>query len=587
MSRRRQRRMAQRHSQRFSDHLRCRRCAQKLTAAAGCRAGAATQIRCLIQRELTVREPYADGLNARGIFTNGRQQRYTAWDQHAREIATACQRHHHRREPFVARGDAQDAAPSRKRTDESAENAGGVVAIREAVEHRRRALRAAITWVGAHGGKRDGARVLENAGSRLHQQADFPVSRVIAEGDRGTVGRADAAVRRQNQELLAAQRRRHPTHPGVLASAEQITGRTAPEHCLGKRKRPTRPRGVSGNVEQFRTASVELIEAFGIHRLRIILLPSHCTVKVELNTMVSRSLLTLLVVLGCIAVPMNAAPPGEPDEGHEFTETIRPFLSTYCITCHGGEKPAAQLDLRQYATPESVVEDYSRWNRVLAKLTAREMPPKQMKQPSDEARQQVIDWIQATWKREARRNDGDPGTVLARRLSNAEYNYSIRDLTGVDIRPAREFPVDPANPSGFDNTGESLTMSPALFNKYLLATREVADHMALTPDGFIFAPGPVLAETDREKYCIQQIVDFYDRQATDYAEYFRAAWLYKHRSVFGKPRATLADIAAQNNVSARYLTTIYRRTAREASSDVARAAGFVHRRSSIVHRLSI
>ena len=140
--------------------------------------------------------------------------------------------------------------------------------------------------------------------------------------------------------------------------------------------------------------------------------------------MVSRSLLTLLLVLGCIAVPMNAAPPGDSDPGHEFTETVRPFLATYCVTCHGGEKPAAQLDLRQYSTPESVVEDFSRWNRVLARLTAKEMPPKQMKQPPDEARQQVIDWIQATWKREARRNDGDPGMVLARRLSNAEYNYT-------------------------------------------------------------------------------------------------------------------------------------------------------------------
>ena len=67
----------------------------------------------------------------------------------------------------------------------------------------------------------------------------------------------------------------------------------------------------------------------------------------------------------------------------------------------------------------------------------------------------------------------------------------------------------------------------------------------------------MLVETDREKFCIQQIVDFYDRQATDYSDYFRTAWIYKHRSVFGKSRATLADIAAQNQVSARYLTTIW------------------------------
>ena len=147
--------------------------------------------------------------------------------------------------------------------------------------------------------------------------------------------------------------------------------------------------------------------------------------------------------------------------------------------------------------------------------------------------------------------------MLARRLSNAEYNYTIHDLTGVDIRPAREFPVDPANLAGFDNSGESLTMSPALLTKYLQAARLVADHMYLNPEGFEFAPHPMLVETDREKFCIQQIVDFYDRQATDYSDYFRAAWLYKHRAVLGKPKATLADIAAQNKVSARYLTTIW------------------------------
>ena len=79
-------------------------------------------------------------------------------------------------------------------------------------------------------------------------------------------------------------------------------------------------------------------------------------------------------------------------------------------------------------------------------------------------------------------------------------------------RPAREFPVDPPDLAGFDNSGESLTMSPALLTKYLHASRLVADHMFLNPDGFEFAPHAMLVETDREKYCIQQIVDFYDRQ---------------------------------------------------------------------------
>ena len=35
---------------------------------------------------------------------------------------------------------------------------------------------------------------------------------------------------------------------------------------------------------------------------------------------------------------------------------------------------------------------------------------------------------------------------------------------------------------------------------------------------------PMLVETDRERYAIQRIVDFYDRQPTDFADYFQAAW---------------------------------------------------------------
>ncbi len=237
---------------------------------------------------------------------------------------------------------------------------------------------------------------------------------------------------------------------------------------------------------------------------------------------------------------------------------MQPFLKTYCASCHSGARPAAQLDLMQYATVDSVVQDFSRWNRILARLSASEMPPRQATQPPDRARQQVIEWIQTTWTTEARRRDGDPGVVLARRLSNAEYDYTIRDLTGVDIRPAREFPVDPANQAGFDNSGESLAMSPALLNKYLLAARNVADHMFLNATGFAFAPHPMLVDTDRDRYTIQQIVDFYARQNTDYADYFRAAWTYKHRAVFGKPNATLADVATQLKVSAKYLTTIWK-----------------------------
>ena len=241
----------------------------------------------------------------------------------------------------------------------------------------------------------------------------------------------------------------------------------------------------------------------------------------------------------------------------QFQQTVRPILAKYCNGCHTGDTPAAEFDLKPYSTVESVLRDHPRWHLVSERMMAKEMPPKQMPQPSDEARKQVTDWIHAVRMDEARRTSGDPGTVLVRRLSNAEYNYTIRDLTGVDIRPTREFPVDPANQSGFDNSGESLTMSPSLLNKYLQAAREVANHMVLTQDGFDFSPTPMQVETDREKYAILRIVNFYESQPTDYADYFQAAWRFKHRAALKKPNATLTTIATNAKLSAKYLPMVW------------------------------
>lgn len=241
-----------------------------------------------------------------------------------------------------------------------------------------------------------------------------------------------------------------------------------------------------------------------------------------------------------------------------FTEDVRPFLDAYCVACHGGARAAAQFDLRAYTNLATVVRDHPHWALVLDKLRDMQMPPAQAKQPTTQARQRVIDWIAAMRRSEAKKNAGDPGVVLARRLSNAEYNYTIRDLTGVDLRPAREFPVDPANPAGFDNSGESLSMSPSLFTKYLQAAREVANAAVFKPQGLAFAPHPMLVETDRDRYAVNQIIDFYKRHNTELSDYFHAAWHYKRRARLGKPKATLADVAAERKVSAKYLATVWR-----------------------------
>ncbi len=242
----------------------------------------------------------------------------------------------------------------------------------------------------------------------------------------------------------------------------------------------------------------------------------------------------------------------------QFTRTVRPFLEANCISCHGQQNPAAQLDLSGFKTMSALMQDGRRWSQILERVAAGEMPPKGApREPTAQERRSAVDWFHAVREHEMRRNAGDPGVVLARRLSNVEYNYTIRDLTGVDIRPAREFPVDPGNTAGFDNSGETLTMSPTLLKKYLAAAREVASHMYLKEAGFAFAPHPMLAETDRDKFAVHQIIDFYHAQNIDYADYFETAWRFRHRAALGQPSATLAGLARQHRVSAKYLETVW------------------------------
>jgi hypothetical protein len=242
----------------------------------------------------------------------------------------------------------------------------------------------------------------------------------------------------------------------------------------------------------------------------------------------------------------------------QFIEEIRPFLATYCFSCHSGNDPQAKLDFTSYSTTDHVAARHAIWQLVRERLLAKEMPPDDAeRRPSEAERQAAIQWIESFRKYDAQRNAGDPGIVPARRLNSAEYNYTIRDLTGVDIRPARDFPIDPANEAGFDNSGESLSMSPLLAHKYVEAARYVAEHLVLKPQGFSFAPHPAMTDTDRDKYCVRRIVDFYQRQPTDFAAYFHAAWRYRHRAALGQPEASLGDVAVAHKVSPKYLATVW------------------------------
>lgn len=271
--------------------------------------------------------------------------------------------------------------------------------------------------------------------------------------------------------------------------------------------------------------------------------------------------LTLAVRPAAATAQASSAPATAVTEtslAEDFDQQVRPFLRTYCLDCHSGPDPEASFDLSGYTSVGAVVRDFEHWDYVHEMLDYGYMPPDDAeRQPPTAERQSVMAWIEQVLHHASAQDAGDPGIVLVRRLSNAEYDHTIRDLTGVDLRPRRELPADPTNMAGFDNSGETLVMSATLLTKHFQAARAVADHLYLGPDGIGFAPHPMISDTDREKFAIQRIIAFYGRFNLKLEDTLAAAWHHRWRERLGQPAATLADIAAARGVSTPYLNTVW------------------------------
>jgi len=193
-----------------------------------------------------------------------------------------------------------------------------------------------------------------------------------------------------------------------------------------------------------------------------------------------------------------------------FEKDILPILQDRCLTCHSTEKQEGDLDLERFTSLAEVKKQPMIWEGVLEQIQLGEMPPKKEPQLTPAQKSALTQWVQGTLDAVAYANAGDPGPVVLRRLSNMEYTYTIRDLTGVaSLDPAREFPVDGAAGEGFTNAGAALVMSPALLNKYLDAAKDIASHAVLTPQGMHFSAG--ISSRDWTDETLAKIRQIYQR----------------------------------------------------------------------------
>ncbi|MCC6537508.1 MAG: DUF1592 domain-containing protein [Bryobacterales bacterium] len=184
----------------------------------------------------------------------------------------------------------------------------------------------------------------------------------------------------------------------------------------------------------------------------------------------SQFLIPVLALAGPAYAQSNAA--GGP---------VFPFVKQNCVGCHNAKMASGDINLADLKTPASFDTDREIWEKALSKLRTGEMPPPNLPRPKAAEVAATAKFLEAEFARQDRTAKPDPGRVTARRLNRTEYNNTVRDLLGVDIRPADNFPND-ETAYGFDNIGDALTLSPVLLEKYLYAAERAVRTAVFGPE---------------------------------------------------------------------------------------------------------
>ena len=256
--------------------------------------------------------------------------------------------------------------------------------------------------------------------------------------------------------------------------------------------------------------------------------------------------------------------------GEESRGELSGLMSRFCVDCHQADGAEAGVDLESATARDDFAADFRMWRRVVEQLEQKLMPPESSDaQPMDAQRKQLVDGIRQGIAAAEKRHDGQPGDVVIRRLTSAEYGYAIRDLTGVDFDVERNFVADAVGGAGFTNTGIVQFTEDSILERYLEAARQIADHAVVGsgPLQFYQDPGP----TGFELSAINRILKIYRTHGfrtsageggkpfgtEKYPLSFLTAWQFHHREKLGRPDVTLRRFANEAGIEPRFAEYIH------------------------------
>lgn len=218
-------------------------------------------------------------------------------------------------------------------------------------------------------------------------------------------------------------------------------------------------------------------------RLSLALSPNPDPPSIPRGRSGERALLKTLALAVLALLPANAGASGDgglsPDSQAVYESTVKPFLRTTCVKCHGEQKTLSGLRLDMLGTDFLSGKTGDIWREVYDRIGNRSMPPKKEPRPDTAVASRVAEWIIQELRTAERRAKGLSGRIPTRRLNRTEYANTLRDLLSLDENFVRaleqDLPMD-GKVDGFDRGGAGLFIDGAQMAKYLDTAEFVLGH---------------------------------------------------------------------------------------------------------------
>ncbi len=141
-----------------------------------------------------------------------------------------------------------------------------------------------------------------------------------------------------------------------------------------------------------------------------------------------------------------------------FEPKVRPLIEAHCVDCHGPDVQKGKLRLDGEI-------NMATWIKVHDRVAAGEMPPKKADQPPPTLRDESLKILHEALQAASLEKQQTQGRVSIRRLNGTEYENTVRELIGTNVKLKELLPAE-NSAGGFDNVSAVLDLSSTHFLLY-------------------------------------------------------------------------------------------------------------------------